>query len=143
MKKQGNANGFQRRLKALSTEIPAFRPLQERAKAVAVEVSALRPTTLKPAVLFDQLAAMLNGAVRAIREQIFPGGEKVLIPIIGENARTVWRALEKKGTTDIETLRKTTKLSEKMLCLAVGWLAREGRVRFEKNRRQILVGIYK
>lgn len=143
MKKRDNANGFQRRLATVASELAVLHPVREKAKAVAVEISALRPTTLQPAVLFDQITAMVGGVLKMIRGQIFPGGEKVLIPLISENARSVLRVLEKKGTSDIETLRKTTKLSEKMLCMAVGWLAREGRVRFEKNRRQVLVGIYK
>jgi hypothetical protein len=60
-------------------------------------------------------------------------------PIIGENAGKVWHALQQKGSLNITALKKNTKLDDKSLHLALGWLAREGKVQFEQKQRQLLV----
>ncbi|MBR1426288.1 MAG: winged helix-turn-helix domain-containing protein [Paludibacteraceae bacterium] len=48
---------------------------------------------------------------------------------IGENAGAIWNALQG-GALTTKALKKATKLKEAELNLALGWLAREGKVAF-------------
>ena len=50
---------------------------------------------------------------------------------IGENAGLIWNALQG-GALTLKTLKKATKLKNDDLNLALGWLAREGKVAFEE-----------
>jgi hypothetical protein len=45
---------------------------------------------------------------------------------IGKNAGLVWKTLHQKGSQTSSSLKKLTGLDDKNLCLALGWLAREG-----------------
>ena len=49
---------------------------------------------------------------------------------IGENAGLIWNALHG-GALTLKALKKATKLKNDDLNLALGWLAREGKVAFE------------
>ena len=49
---------------------------------------------------------------------------------IGENAGLIWNALPG-GALTLKALKKATKLKNDDLNLALGWLAREGKVAFE------------
>ncbi|MCL1868357.1 MAG: winged helix-turn-helix domain-containing protein [Paludibacter sp.] len=55
---------------------------------------------------------------------------------IGINAGVVWKALESVKELDIKGLKKATKLTEKDLNYALGWLAREGKVNFIEDGEQ-------
>jgi len=61
------------------------------------------------------------------------------IPKIGENAGKVWKALHEKGPQNLSALKKATKLDDRHLYLALGWLAREDKVDFKQDKNQILV----
>ena len=50
---------------------------------------------------------------------------------IGSNAGLIWAALEN-GEMEVKSLKKATKLTEKDLNLALGWLAREGKVSYRE-----------
>ena len=50
---------------------------------------------------------------------------------IGENAGLIWNALQG-GALTLKGLKKATKLKNDDLNLALGWLAREGKVAFEE-----------
>ena len=50
---------------------------------------------------------------------------------IGENAGLIWNALQG-GALTLNALKKATKLKNDELNLALGWLAREGKVAFEE-----------
>lgn len=47
---------------------------------------------------------------------------------IGYNAGTVWVALNADNALGIKQLKKITKLKEKELYAAIGWLARENKI---------------
>lgn len=47
---------------------------------------------------------------------------------IGYNAGTVWVALNADNSLGIKQLKKITKLKEKELYAAIGWLARENKI---------------
>lgn len=49
---------------------------------------------------------------------------------IGENAGIVWQALQG-GALTTDALKKATKLKVADLNLALGWLAREGKISFD------------
>ena len=50
---------------------------------------------------------------------------------IGENAGLIWNALLG-GALTLKALKKATKLKNDDLNLALGWLAREGKVAFDE-----------
>lgn len=49
---------------------------------------------------------------------------------IGENAGLIWSALQG-GALTAKALKKATKLKEAELNMALGWLAREGKLNFQ------------
>ena len=58
---------------------------------------------------------------------------------IGENAGIVWRTLENKGS---EELQAETNLDQLQLFTAIGWLAREDKISFNKENDIISVRLY-
>ena len=59
---------------------------------------------------------------------------------IGSNAGLIWAALEN-GEMEVKSLKKATKLTEKDLSLALGWLAREGKVSFREVDKDLYVAL--
>lgn len=59
---------------------------------------------------------------------------------IGTNAGIVWNALSD-GAKELKALKKTTKLAEKDLYAALGWLAREEKVIFTETETEIFVSL--
>ena len=51
---------------------------------------------------------------------------------IGENAGLIWNALQG-GALTLKALKKATKMKNDELYLALGWLAREGKVSFTEG----------
>ena len=51
---------------------------------------------------------------------------------IGENAGLIWNVLQG-GALTLKALKKATKLKNDELYLALGWLAREGKVSFTEG----------
>jgi hypothetical protein len=63
----------------------------------------------------------------------------MLTQVIGENAGKIWLTLNEKGEMNISNIKKVTKLDDKNLYLALGWLAREGKLNFIQKGKQIFV----
>lgn len=61
--------------------------------------------------------------------------------LIGTWAGLVWNALNEADVLGTKQIKKMTKLKEKEICAALGWLAREGKVAFEESGddKEILV----
>ena len=59
---------------------------------------------------------------------------------IGTNAGLVWNALLV-GNLDIKALKKATKLNDKDVYAALGWLAREDKIYFVETESQLIVGL--
>lgn len=59
---------------------------------------------------------------------------------IGSNAGLVWAALAN-GELNVKTVKKTTKLTEKDLNLALGWLAREGKIVFNEVEGDLFIAL--
>lgn len=64
----------------------------------------------------------------------------MLLEKIGINAGLVWATLEK-GELNVKAVKKATKLAEKDLNLALGWLAREGKIKFNEVEGEQFVGL--
>lgn len=52
---------------------------------------------------------------------------------IGYNAGTVWVALNNAEALGVKQLRKITKLKDKEVYAALGWLARENKINIEQD----------
>ena len=59
---------------------------------------------------------------------------------IGTNAGLVWNALLG-GNLDIKALKKATKLNDKDVYAALGWLAREDKIYFVETENELIVGL--
>ena len=57
---------------------------------------------------------------------------------IGENAGHIWKVLEN-GEISLKALKKATKLNEKDLGMALGWLAREEKIAFYEIEDEMFV----
>jgi hypothetical protein len=62
-----------------------------------------------------------------------------MISLIGSNAGLVWRALSKSGRMSVKDLKKETKIAEKDVYAALGWLAKEGKIELAESDKDILV----
>lgn len=62
----------------------------------------------------------------------------MLLEKIGISAGLVWASLEN-GELNVKAVKKSTKLTEKDLNLALGWLAREGKVKFNEVEGELFV----
>ena len=61
---------------------------------------------------------------------------------IGTNAGTVWTALNTVDALGIKQLKKITKLKDKEMFAALGWLAREGKIEIHtdpEDEKELLV----
>ncbi|MBR2165604.1 MAG: winged helix-turn-helix domain-containing protein [Paludibacteraceae bacterium] len=63
-----------------------------------------------------------------------------MITKIGENAGLIWGALQN-GAQGLKALKKATKLKNEDLFLALGWLAREGKVSFTETEADVVVAL--
>ncbi len=50
------------------------------------------------------------------------------VEVIGTNAGLVWQALSEAQTLGVKQLKKATKLKDKEVFAALGWLARENKI---------------
>ena len=64
-----------------------------------------------------------------------------MIETIGMNAGLVWNALNESNNQAFKALKKSTKLKEKDLCAALGWLAREGKINMTEGAEDIFVSL--
>jgi len=63
-----------------------------------------------------------------------------MIEKIGSNAGLVWGALQN-GAQGLKALKKATKLKNDELALALGWLAREGKISFTEAEADTIVAL--
>jgi hypothetical protein len=66
---------------------------------------------------------------------------EVMINEIGTHAGTVWKFLEKNGETSLAALVKGVGLTPPQVDRALGWLAREGKIRLHRDNRKQLVSL--
>lgn len=60
--------------------------------------------------------------------------------IIGENAGLIWNALQG-GALTSKALKKATKLKAEEFNMALGWLAREGKLSFVEGEADFTIGL--
>ena len=60
---------------------------------------------------------------------------------IGTNAGKVWEALSDGSKKTTAEIKKTTKLTDKEIFAAIGWLAREGKVAVEQKGASVSVNL--
>ncbi len=63
------------------------------------------------------------------------------IDTIGLWAGLVWTALDEQGTLSVKGLKKATKLKEKEIYAALGWLAREGKINIAVDDENVMVSL--
>lgn len=64
--------------------------------------------------------------------------------VIGYNAGTVWSALNGVDALGVKQLKKVTKLKDKEVYAAIGWLAREGKINIAadpEDEKEILISL--
>lgn len=62
------------------------------------------------------------------------------VELIGANAGKIWNALQA-GALSSKALKKATKLKEAELNLALGWLAREGKIAFTEAEDEVVIAL--
>ncbi len=62
---------------------------------------------------------------------------------IGTTAGKVWHALNQKGEMSVAALKKNLAAKDSSVDWAIGWLAREGKVAFRKEKNVLKVGLRK
>lgn len=62
------------------------------------------------------------------------------VELIGANAGKIWNALQA-GALSSKALKKATKLKDAELNLALGWLAREGKLAFNEAEDEIIIAL--
>ena len=65
------------------------------------------------------------------------------IETIGTNAGSVWTALNEADALGVKQLKKITRLKDKEIFAALGWLAREGKINIEEseNGKELLLAL--
>ena len=64
-----------------------------------------------------------------------------MIETFGINAGKIWSLLDKAGRQNIKDVKKATKLTDKNLYAALGWLAREGKLKLEEEGKELFVSL--
>lgn len=64
----------------------------------------------------------------------------MFIEKIGNNAGLIWNALSE-GELEVKAVKKAVKLTEKNLNLALGWLAREGKISFREEGKELFISL--
>ena len=55
--------------------------------------------------------------------------------LIGKNAGIIWTLLQGKEKEDVAKLKKESKLSDAELWAAIGWLSRENKLTYSKEKK--------
>jgi hypothetical protein len=60
---------------------------------------------------------------------------------IGDAAGMIWQYLNENGQTTLSKLRQGMKVSDQLLLMGVGWLAREGKISIVQQGRTVKVSL--
>ena len=63
------------------------------------------------------------------------------IEAIGETAGLVWNFLRSNGESSLGALEKKIEAPRSMVSMAVGWLAREGKITVRDERRSVRISL--
>lgn len=62
---------------------------------------------------------------------------------IGADAGRIWNVLDENGTKTVKELKKLTKLTDKDIYAAIGWLAREEKLIFDEQETDLYLSLVK
>lgn len=60
---------------------------------------------------------------------------------IGLWAGMIWNALDAEGTLSVKKIKKATKLKDKEIFAALGWLSREGKINLAEDDADVMVSL--
>jgi len=60
---------------------------------------------------------------------------------IGETAGLVWQFLRSNGESSLSALEKGVKAPKSTVSMAVGWLAREGKIQVKDEKRTVRISL--
>lgn len=64
-----------------------------------------------------------------------------MVDKIGEAAGKIYHFLEKNGEVSVLKLKTSLKLSNSLICMGLGWLAREDKLNVKDNRKDVKVSL--
>lgn len=64
-----------------------------------------------------------------------------MIQHIGESAGTVWNYLREHPDARLEKLAQELKLKQSLVLMAIGWLAREGKLDFKEDKKKMKLSL--
>ncbi|MDR0863890.1 MAG: winged helix-turn-helix domain-containing protein [Candidatus Symbiothrix sp.] len=62
---------------------------------------------------------------------------------IGSDAGRLWTVLSEEGAKSVKELKKLTKLTDKEIYAAIGWLAREEKLIFDPKETDLHLSLHK
>ena len=65
----------------------------------------------------------------------------MIIEEIGSNAGKIWNLLDEQGNQSLKELKKKLKMTDQQFYLAVGWLAREGKIFDFEDDDVLMIGL--
>ena len=60
---------------------------------------------------------------------------------IGQVAGEIWQFLKENPQSSLDRINKQLKLEQTMFCMALGWLAREDKIAFEGQDKELTVSL--
>jgi hypothetical protein len=63
------------------------------------------------------------------------------IKTIGDTAGLVWNFLRTNGESSLSTLEKKVEAPRSLVSMAVGWLAREGKIELKDEKRAVRISL--
>ncbi|PNX54253.1 MAG: hypothetical protein BV458_00100 [Thermoplasmata archaeon M9B2D] len=89
----------------------------------------------------DELWAAIGWLAREDKicreNSLYKLGQTNLTPKIGADAGKVWNMVAKQGEIDISTIAKTAQITEVDAYAALGWLARENKVKLKRVKAKV------
>ncbi len=61
-----------------------------------------------------------------------------MIQSIGETAGQVWKLLNEHGEASLSSIKSCIKINPNLILQAIGWLAREDKIRIEEKGRTVI-----
>jgi hypothetical protein len=93
--------------------------------------------------IFDRLLrrAAAHCWLERFKSQTSKGAFTLTYDRIGETAGTVWETLEKEGPLTFAALMEEVNAPQSLFFMAIGWLSREDKLRFEPNDGDYVVSL--
>jgi Winged helix-turn-helix domain (DUF2582) len=110
---------------------------------MAAILASLASVTPVQTALFDRLLrrAAAHCWLERFKKENCKGGSDVGYNQIGETAGSVWKALELHGPQTLAALMEEVNAPQSLFFMAIGWLSREDKVRFESANGDYLVSL--